>query len=116
MPNLLKKIFFSIAAVVSFISAILLTVALGTTRWVTGTILCKTGAEIVNATDPEMAKFTGSLHYGLFRGRKIRKCGLGGRDSEITSNYGRSWKMLLLSLTGYMNMLSGNVDFHLWSS
>ncbi|XP_055494654.1 clarin-2 [Leucoraja erinacea] len=84
MPNLLKKVFFSIAAVVSFISAILLTVALGTTRWVTGTILCKTGAEIVNATDPEMAKFTGSLHYGLFRGRKIRKCGLGGRDSEIT--------------------------------
>ncbi|XP_059844907.1 clarin-2 isoform X1 [Hypanus sabinus] len=84
MPNLLKKALFSVSAIVSFLSAILLTVALGTTRWVTGTILCKTGAEIVNATDPEMAKFIGHLYYGLFRGRKIRKCGLGGRYSEIT--------------------------------
>ncbi|XP_069778922.1 clarin-2 [Narcine bancroftii] len=84
MPNLLKKVLLSVAAIVSFVSAILLTVALGTMRWVTGTILCKTGAEIVNATDPEMAKFIGHLYYGLFQGRKIRKCGLGGRYSEIT--------------------------------
>ncbi|XP_072352540.1 clarin-2 [Scyliorhinus torazame] len=84
MPNHLKKTLFSIAAIVSFVSVILLTVALGTTRWVTASILCKTGADIVNATDPEMAKFMGHLYYGLFQGRKVRHCGLGGRCSKIT--------------------------------
>ncbi|XP_067857892.1 clarin-2 [Heptranchias perlo] len=84
MPSHLKKALFSIAAIVSFVSVILLTVALGTSRWATGTILCKTGADIVNATNPEMAKFMGHLYYGLFQGRKIRQCGLGGRCSKIT--------------------------------
>ncbi|XP_059844908.1 clarin-2 isoform X2 [Hypanus sabinus] len=102
MPNLLKKALFSVSAIVSFLSAILLTVALGTTRWVTGTILCKTGAEIVNATDPEMAKFIGHLYYGLFRGRKIRKCGLGGRYSEITMKI------------PYQAM-KGSMGIHLWN-
>ncbi|XP_007887214.2 clarin-2 [Callorhinchus milii] len=83
MPSRLKKILFSVASAVSFMSALLLAVALGTKRWVTGTILCKTGADIVNATDPELAKFIGHIYYGLFQGGKIRQCGLGGRTSKI---------------------------------
>ncbi|EMP39957.1 Clarin-2 [Chelonia mydas] len=50
----------------------------------TGKILCKTGADLVNATDPELVKFIGDIYYGLFRGEKIRQCGLGGRLSKFT--------------------------------
>lgn len=53
----------------------------------TGKILCKTGADLVNATDPELIKFIGEIYYGLFRGGKLRQCGLGGRRSKFTSKY-----------------------------
>lgn len=66
-------------------SVALLVVALSTERWVTGRILCKTGAEIVNASHPELEQFIGDLYYGLFQGGKTKKCGLGRRRSKIHS-------------------------------
>ncbi|KAJ7326914.1 hypothetical protein JRQ81_016673 [Phrynocephalus forsythii] len=57
---------------------------MGTQKWMTATILCKTGAELVNATDPELVKFMGQIYYGLFGGGKMRQCGLGGRYSRFT--------------------------------
>ncbi|XP_028658917.2 clarin-2 [Erpetoichthys calabaricus] len=83
MPGLLKKTFFSMASILSIASAVLIIVALSTQQWVTGSILCKTGAELVNASDPEMNKFIGEIYYGLFEGRKIRQCGLGRRQTKI---------------------------------
>uniref|UniRef100_H3B4H8 Clarin 2 n=1 Tax=Latimeria chalumnae TaxID=7897 RepID=H3B4H8_LATCH len=89
MPSCLKKTFLSLASVLSFVSVILLFVALGTQNWVTGKILCKTGAELVNATDLELVKFIGDIYYGLFQGGKIRQCGLGGRRSKFTGNFSK---------------------------
>lgn len=66
-------------------SVVLLVVALSTERWVTGRILCKTGAEIVNASHPELEQFIGDIYYGLFQGGKTKKCGLGNRRSKIYS-------------------------------
>ncbi|XP_063166609.1 clarin-2 [Candoia aspera] len=83
MPSCFQKTFFSISAVLSFASFILILVAMGTQKWMTGKILCKTGAELVNATDPELVKFMGEIYYGLFGGRKMRQCGLGGRPSQF---------------------------------
>lgn len=60
-------------------------VALSTERWVTGTLFCKTGAEIVNASNPELGQFTGDIYYGLFQGGKTKNCGLGNRRSNIYS-------------------------------
>ncbi|KAH1170022.1 hypothetical protein KIL84_001007 [Mauremys mutica] len=60
---------------------------MGTQKWMTGKILCKTGADLVNATDPELVKFIGDIYYGLFRGGKIRQCGLGGRRSKFTRGF-----------------------------
>lgn len=75
------------ASTISFASFIVIAVAMGTQRWMTGKMLCKTGADLVNATDPELVKFMGEIYYGLFRGGKIRQCGLGGRRSKFTSKY-----------------------------
>ncbi|XP_054634055.1 clarin-2 [Dunckerocampus dactyliophorus] len=83
MPSLWKRISFSGASVLCVGSVALLLVALSTERWVTGRILCKTGAEIVNASNPELDLFTGDVYYGLFRGGKTKKCGLGTRRSKI---------------------------------
>lgn len=66
-------------------SVVLLVVALATERWVTGRILCKTGAEIVNASHPELDQFIGDIYYGLFQGGKSKRCGLGKRRSKIFS-------------------------------
>lgn len=87
MPGCFKKTLFALASLISFASFILIVVAMGTPKWTTGKILCKTGADLVNATDPEMVKFIGEIYYGLFRGGKIRQCGLGGRRSKFTSKY-----------------------------
>jgi len=84
MPGCFKQTLFALASLVSFVSFILIAVAMGTPRWMTGKTLCKTGADLVNATDPELVKFIGEIHYGLFRGGKIRQCGLGGRRSTFT--------------------------------
>lgn len=66
-------------------SVVLLVVAMSTERWVTGRILCQTGAEIVNASNPEMEQFSGYIYYGLFQGGKTKKCGLGSRRTKIYS-------------------------------
>ncbi|XP_070843304.1 clarin-2 [Chaetodon trifascialis] len=83
MPSLWKRITFSVASVLCVGSVVLLVVALSTERWVTGRILCKTGAEIVNASHPELHQFIGDIYYGLFQGGKTKKCGLGKRRSKI---------------------------------
>ncbi|XP_006030016.1 clarin-2 [Alligator sinensis] len=84
MPGCFKKTLFALASAMSFVSFILIVVAMGTQKWITGKILCKTGADLVNATDPELVKFIGDIYYGLFRGGKVRQCGLGGRRSKFT--------------------------------
>ncbi|NXG68794.1 CLRN2 protein, partial [Baryphthengus martii] len=84
MPGCFKKTLFALASLISFVSFVLIVVAMGTPKWMTGKILCKTGADLVNATDPELVKFIGEIYYGLFRGGKIRQCGLGGRRSKFT--------------------------------
>ncbi|KAF7666743.1 hypothetical protein LDENG_00093250 [Lucifuga dentata] len=83
MPSLWKRITFSVAALLCIGSVVLLVVALSTERWVTGRILCKTGVEIVNASDPELDQFIGDIYYGLFQGGKTKRCGLGTRRSKI---------------------------------
>ncbi|XP_041839473.1 clarin-2 [Melanotaenia boesemani] len=83
MPSLWKRIIFSVASLLCVGSVILLVVALSTERWVTGRILCKTGADIVNASHPELDQFIGHIYYGLFQGGKTKKCGLGNRRSKI---------------------------------
>lgn len=87
MPSLWKRITFSVASALCIGSVVLLVVALSTERWVTGRILCKTGVEIVNASNPELDKFIGSIYYGLFQGGKTKRCGLGDRRSKI---YGKT--------------------------
>ncbi|XP_019408878.1 PREDICTED: clarin-2 [Crocodylus porosus] len=84
MPGCFKKTLFALASAMSFVSFILIVVAMATQKWITGKILCKTGADLVNATDPELVKFIGDIYYGLFRGGKVRQCGLGGRRSKFT--------------------------------
>lgn len=96
MPGCFKKTLFALASLISFVSFILIVVAMGIPKWMTGKILCKTGADLVNATDPELVKFIGEIYYGLFRGGKIRQCGLGGRRSKFTSKYNFG---LIFSLT-----------------
>ncbi|XP_062991871.1 clarin-2 [Elgaria multicarinata webbii] len=83
MPGCFKQTLFAFVAVLSFASFILIVVGMGTQKWMTGRILCKTGAELVNATDPELVKFMGEIYYGLFGGGKMRQCGLGGRRSRF---------------------------------
>ncbi|XP_043926494.1 clarin-1-like [Protopterus annectens] len=79
MPDQQKKIVFCTAGILSFASALTIAAAIGTQLWIKGTVLCKTGAQLVNATGQELEKFLGEIHYGLFRGQKLRQCGLGGR-------------------------------------
>lgn len=97
MPGCFKKTLFALASLVSFVSFLLIVVSMGTPKWMTGKILCKTGADLVNATDPELVKFIGEIYYGLFRGGKIRQCGLGGRRSKFTSKYHFGWTFSLMS-------------------
>ncbi|XP_052498355.1 clarin-2 [Budorcas taxicolor] len=84
MPGWFKKAWYGLASLLSFSSFILTIVALALPRWLSGKILCQTGVDLVNATDPELVKFIGDIYYGLFRGCKVRQCGLGGRQSQFT--------------------------------
>ncbi|KAM6122203.1 clarin-1 [Pterocles gutturalis] len=84
MPAQQKKIIFCIAGVLSLACALGTAAAISTQRWVTGTILCKTGALLVNATGQELHKFMGHIQYGLFYGERVRQCGLGGRPSQFS--------------------------------
>ncbi|XP_036185420.1 clarin-2 [Myotis myotis] len=84
MPGWFKKVWYGLASLLSFSSFILIIVALVLPHWLSGKILCQTGVDLVNATDPELVKFIGDIYYGLFRGCKVRQCGLGGRESQFT--------------------------------
>ncbi|KAM8954250.1 clarin-1 [Pelodytes ibericus] len=84
MPKLQKKVLFCLAGTLSFACAIAIASALGTQLWIKGTILCKTGALLVNATGEELKKFTGEIQYGLFYGQRVKQCGLGGRPATFS--------------------------------
>ncbi|XP_039074629.1 clarin-2 [Hyaena hyaena] len=84
MPGWFKKAWYGLASLLSFSSFILIIVALTVPHWLSGKILCQTGVDLVNATDPELIKFIGDIYYGLFQGCKVRQCGLGGRQSQFT--------------------------------
>ncbi|XP_004624603.1 clarin-2 [Octodon degus] len=84
MPGWFKTAWYGLASLLSFSSFLLLIVALAVPHWLSGKILCQTGVDLVNATDPELVKFLGDIYYGLFRGCKVRQCGLGGRQSRFT--------------------------------
>ena len=88
MPSLWKRVTFWLASVLCAGSLVLLLVALSTERWVSARILCQTGAELVNASRPELELFIGDIYYGLFRGGKSKKCGLGRRRSNVYSEIG----------------------------
>lgn len=87
MPGCFKKVWYGLASLLSFSSFILIIVALAVPHWLSGKILCQTGVDLVNATDLELVMFIGDIYYGLFRGCKVRQCGLGGRQSQFTSEY-----------------------------
>ncbi|XP_075401134.1 clarin-2 [Tenrec ecaudatus] len=84
MPAWFKKTWYGLASLLSFASFILLLVALAVPHWLSGKILCQTGVDLVNATNSELVNFIGDIYYGLFRGCKVRQCGLGGRQSRFT--------------------------------
>ncbi|XP_044081010.1 clarin-2 [Neovison vison] len=84
MPGWFKKAWYGLASLLSFSSFILIVVALAAPHWLSGKILCQTGVDLVNATNPELVKFIGDIYYGLFQGCKVRQCGLGGRQSQFT--------------------------------
>uniref|UniRef100_H0WLT9 Clarin 1 n=1 Tax=Otolemur garnettii TaxID=30611 RepID=H0WLT9_OTOGA len=84
MPNQQKKIIFCTAGVLSFACALGVVTALGTPLWIRATILCKTGALLVNASGQELDKFMGEMRYGLFHGEGVRQCGLGARPFRFT--------------------------------
>ncbi|KAL1777791.1 clarin-1 isoform X1 [Sigmodon hispidus] len=84
MPNEQKKIIFCMAGVLSFLCALGVVTAVGTPLWIKATILCKTGALLVNASGKELDKFMGEMQYGLFHGEGIRQCGLGARPFRFS--------------------------------
>ncbi|KAM6221378.1 clarin-2 [Rhynchocyon petersi] len=84
MPAWFKRAWYALASLLSFSSFVLIVVALAVPHWLSGKILCQTGVDLVNATDSELVNFIGDIYYGLFRGCKVRQCGLGGRQSRFT--------------------------------
>ncbi|EHH25770.1 hypothetical protein EGK_15599 [Macaca mulatta] len=94
MPGWFKKAWYGLASLLSFSSFILIIVALVVPHWLSGKILCQTGVDLVNATDRELVKFIGDIYYGLFRGCKVRQCGLGSRQSQFTKKKERKKKSL----------------------
>ncbi|XP_051535765.1 clarin-1 [Myxocyprinus asiaticus] len=84
MPSLQKKVIFSFAGVLSFACVLIVAAAMGTQFWVQAAVLCKTGAQIVNATGPELDKFIGRANYGLFHGKGMKQCGLGDRPFQFS--------------------------------
>ncbi|KAL0973584.1 hypothetical protein UPYG_G00206460 [Umbra pygmaea] len=84
MASRQKKIIFSVAGVLSFACVLVVAAAMGTQFWVQGNVLCTTGAQLVNATGPELDKFVGRFNYGLFQGQTVKQCGLGGRTFRFS--------------------------------
>ncbi|XP_050834020.1 clarin-1 isoform X1 [Serinus canaria] len=84
MPAQQKKLLFCTAGVLSLACALGTAAAVGSQLWVRGSILCSTGALLVNASGPELHKFIGDIQYGLFSGQRVRQCGLGGRPFQFS--------------------------------
>uniref|UniRef100_UPI0037E976D8 clarin-1 n=1 Tax=Semicossyphus pulcher TaxID=241346 RepID=UPI0037E976D8 len=84
MPSRQKQLLFSLCGLLGFSCALTAAVAAGLPFWLRGTVLCRTGADLVNATGPELDKFLGQLSYGLFHGQRVKQCGLGGRQSRFS--------------------------------
>ncbi|XP_005525208.1 PREDICTED: clarin-1 isoform X1 [Pseudopodoces humilis] len=84
MPAQQKKLIFCTAGLLSLACALGTAAAVGRQLWVRGTLLCSTGALLVNASGPELHKFIGDIQYGLFSGQRVRQCGLGGRPSHFS--------------------------------
>ncbi|KAK9520322.1 hypothetical protein VZT92_020217 [Zoarces viviparus] len=84
MPSRQKQLVFSVSGVLGFSCVLTAAVATGLPLWITGAVLCRTGAELVNATGPELEKFLGELNYGLFSGGRVKQCGLGGRTTRFS--------------------------------
>lgn len=89
MVSLQKKVMFSLAGLLSFSCVLIVAAAMGSSNWVKATVLCKTGAQLVNATESELEKFISSVSYGLFHGQRLKQCGLGGRSFSFSCEYGR---------------------------
>uniref|UniRef100_A0A8C2WXY5 Clarin 1 n=1 Tax=Cyclopterus lumpus TaxID=8103 RepID=A0A8C2WXY5_CYCLU len=84
MPSRQKQLVFSVSGLLGLSCALTAAVATGLPLWLSGSVLCRTGAELVNATGPELDKFLGELNYGLFHGQRVKQCGLGGRLSRFS--------------------------------
>ncbi|KAK2913176.1 clarin-1 [Channa argus] len=84
MSSRKKQLIFSVSGIFGFSCALTAAVATGLPFWVNGTALCRTGADLTNATGTELEKFLGGLSYGLFSGERVKQCGLGGRPSRFS--------------------------------
>ncbi|XP_076000526.1 clarin-1 [Genypterus blacodes] len=84
MPSRQKRLLFSVSGFLGLLCALTAAVCTGLPQWLSGTVLCRTGAELVNATGPELDKFLGEVSYGLFHGERVKQCGLGGRASRFS--------------------------------
>ncbi|XP_030600331.1 clarin-1 [Archocentrus centrarchus] len=84
MPSRQKQLLFSVSGILGFSCAVTAAVATGLPYWLSGAVLCRTGAELVNATGAELDKFVGELSYGLFHGQRVKQCGLGSRASRFS--------------------------------
>ncbi|KAM8903663.1 clarin-1 isoform 2-T2 [Spinachia spinachia] len=112
MPTRQKQLVFSLCGGLGFSCALMAAVATGLPFWVSGAVLCRTGAELVNATGAELDKFLGELNYGLFHGHRVKQCGLGGRTSRFSlvtgffffNAFGRPYETL-----------QGPLGLYLWS-
>uniref|UniRef100_A0A3B4AFD2 Uncharacterized protein n=1 Tax=Periophthalmus magnuspinnatus TaxID=409849 RepID=A0A3B4AFD2_9GOBI len=78
-----KTLLFTAAGVLGFGCALAAAVSTGLPLWVDALMLCRTGAELVNATGAELEQFLGAVSYGLFTGTRVRHCGLGGRPTRF---------------------------------
>ncbi|XP_034535194.1 clarin-1-like [Notolabrus celidotus] len=87
MPTRQKQVLFSVCGLLALCCALSASVSAGLPFWLRGTVLCRTGADLVNATGPELDKFLGLLSYGLFHGERVKQCGLGGRPSRFSCEY-----------------------------
>ncbi|XP_072318294.1 clarin-1 [Eucyclogobius newberryi] len=83
MSSRQKRLLFAAAGALSFGCALAAAVATGLPLWVDAAVLCRTGAELVNATGAELQQFIGAVSYGLFTGSRVKQCGLGGRPQRF---------------------------------
>lgn len=84
MPSRRKQLLFSAGGLLGLCCALTAAVATGLPVWLSGSVLCRTGAELVNATGSELEQFLGRLSLGLFHGMRVKQCGLGGRASRFS--------------------------------